>query len=512
MGSEEYWAAESTSRSTMEPANAYDPIELDAYFASKPFLVAGRVGEVASALARALGAAAAHRGDRRRQFAAYREIIESLGPAFVKVAQTLSTRPDLIGEELASELREFQDRAAAFATPVAFRIIEEELGRPVSEVFQSIGDKPIAAASLGQVYRATLAGEEGADVAVKVQRPGVLAKIAVDVFLLRQLLQAVKVLAGMTRDLRLIADEVAVGLYGELDYRVEAENSRVFARAHEGLDFIVVPEPVRELTTERVLVTEWVEGKSPADLFRELNQRPCDGGGDGAAAKLRKLVDMGVSCSLSQLLTTGVMHADPHPGNLIYTPDGRLAYVDFGLLTRVEPRHRGGMLDSIVHMSSGDWNGFVRDLDRLELLKPTVRRNELEADLAKMMGKSSFKDFSKLLQVMAKLGVRYKFTLPPFYVLVVRSLATLEGIALQVDPDFKIVSAARGILMRDTLLSSEGLGTAAGKTLLGAAARSPMSALRLALAALASFFRSCWVRATAPFGKMNAFGRWWWKL
>ena len=88
----------------MEPANAYDPIELDAYFASKPFLVAGRVGEVASALARALGAAAAHRGDRRRQFAAYREIIESLGPAFVKVAQTLSTRPDLIGEELASEL------------------------------------------------------------------------------------------------------------------------------------------------------------------------------------------------------------------------------------------------------------------------------------------------------------------------------------------------------------------------------------------------------------------------
>merc|ERR1712157_194836 len=115
---------------------------------------------------------------------------------------------------------------------------------------------------------------------------------------------------------------------------------------------------------------------------------------------------------------------------------------DFGLLTRVTPQHRYGMLSSILHMSSGDWEGFVEDMDTMELLKPTVVKGRLATDLYEKMGRSSFNNFKKLLKVMTALGLKYKFTLPPYYVLVVRSLATLEGIALQVDSNFKIVSAA----------------------------------------------------------------------
>jgi len=431
-------------------AGEYDPHVLESYFKTRPVLVANRLLEVLAAGTRALASTAMFRSDRSKQYAAYREIVERLGPAFMKIAQTLSTRPDLIGEDLASELGSFQDRARPFSNRLAFEIMEEELGRPIQEVFQDIDENPVAAASLGQVYRAQLfpssGHSSGKAVAVKVQRPGALEKIAVDIYILRGVLQAVKIMTGMTRDLRLIADEVGSGLYGELDYRIEAENAQAFAAAHQGLGYLVVPEPLPGLTTERVLTMEWVDGSSPANLFLDFVDDEEGAAKNPAAAeaelKLKKLVNMGVACSLNQLLKTGVMHADPHPGNLIYTDGGKLAYVDFGLLTRVEPRHRQGMLSSILHMSNGDWRGFVDDLDQLELLKPTVRKEDLERDFDEMMGKSTFKNFSKLLKVMAKLGVKYKFTLPPFYVLVVRSLATLEGIALQVDSEFKIVSAA----------------------------------------------------------------------
>ena len=424
----------------------YDPIALDEYFGTRPTLVAKRLGEVA--LAGLRGAAAAATLPKARQTRAFRDIVENLGPAFMKIAQTLSTRPDLIGQDLAAELGSLQDRAKPFSNRTALRIIEEDLGCPPLKIFEDIEDDPVAAASFGQVYKARLrpsadpsrssAASRGY-VAVKVQRPRALESIAVDVYILRAALHLVKLAAGMTRDLRLIADEIGAGLYSELDYEQEAANALVFAEAHESLDYVVVPRPIEGLTTRRILVTEWVDGQSPASLFEDLR-----GGGSGTAAgaKLKDLVNMGVACSLNQLLSTGVMHADPHPGNLLFTREGKLAYVDFGLLTRVAQRHRYGMLSSILHMSTGDWQGFVEDLDQLELLKPSVRKQDLVRDLEATMGTSSITNFKKLLKVMASLGVKYKFTLPPFYVLVVRSLATLEGIALQVDADFKIVSAA----------------------------------------------------------------------
>jgi aarF domain-containing kinase len=317
-------------------------------------------------------------------------------------------------------------------------------------------------------------------VAVKVQRPNAHQSIAVDIFILRLVLSLVKKATGMTRDLRLIADEVGAGLFSELDYRGEAQNALTFAQAHNKLDYVIVPKPLLGLTTRRVLTMEWIEGSSPAALFEELDReekerrKPVSASarreeieeGEGSRAKLKQMVNMGVACSLNQLLSTGVMHADPHPGNLLFTAEGKLAYVDFGLLTRVTPQHRYGMLSSILHMSSGDWEGFVGDMDTMELLKPTVSKRELATDLHERMGESSLNNFKKLLKVMAALGLKYKFTLPPYYVLVVRSLATLEGIALQVDSDFKIVSAAVPQALYIILNSTERNGSSFGSDLL----------------------------------------------
>ena len=424
--------------SELGKGSVYDPQILDEYFNSRPLKVTARIGEILAATSRGLLASVAL--PQQKRFSAYREIIEELGPAFMKIAQTLSTRADLIGEELAAELGSLQDRAKPFSNRLAYKIIEQELGRSPLDIFEEMDETPVAAASFGQVYRATLEG--GQAVAVKVQRPNVLENIAVDIYVLRLALNLVKKLAGMSRDLRLIADEVGSGLFSELDYKMEASNAQTFAEAHVNLEYVVVPKPIFQLTTERVLTTEWVDGSSPASLFEEVNSGGADCKDSGALVKLKQMVNMGVACSLNQLLSSGVMHADPHPGNLLFTTEGKLAYIDFGLLTIVTPGHRHGMLSSILHMSSGDWNGFVEDMDRMELLKPTVDKKVLGSDLGEMMGGSSFNNFKKLLKVMAILGLKYKFTLPPYYVLVVRSLATLEGIALQVDADFKIVSAA----------------------------------------------------------------------
>ena len=272
-----------------------------------------------------------------------RAIVESLGPVFLKLGQTLSTRPDVVGGVLASELGALQDAAQPFDSRLAFAIIEAELGIPATEAFAHIGAAPVAAASFGQVYRARLRGASsrgrGRDVAVKVQRPRVRERVALDVYILRVALRWIKLAAGMSRDLPQIADEIGAGLFGELDYVREAENARRFARANRGLDYVRVPKPFAELTTPRVLTMDWVEGKSTAALVAEMEAAAAGGpgvagvaGGEAAAmanaARLRgDLVDavkLGVRCTMHQLLDSGIMHADPHPGNILVTRDGKV--------------------------------------------------------------------------------------------------------------------------------------------------------------------------------------------
>ena len=154
-----------------------------------------------------------------------------------------------------------------------------------------------------------------------------LENIAVDIYVLRLALNLVKKLAGMSRDLRLIADEVGSGLFSELDYKMEASNAQTFAEAHVNLEYVVVPKPIFQLTSERVLTTECFDGSSPVSLFEEVNSGGADCKDSGALVKLKQMVNMGVACSLNQLLSSGVMHADPHPGNLLFTTEGKLAYI-----------------------------------------------------------------------------------------------------------------------------------------------------------------------------------------
>eukprot|EP00271_Cylindrocystis_brebissonii_P004811 TRINITY_DN16720_c0_g1_i1.p1 TRINITY_DN16720_c0_g1~~TRINITY_DN16720_c0_g1_i1.p1 ORF type:complete len:1485 (-),score=215.30 TRINITY_DN16720_c0_g1_i1:607-4422(-) len=460
----------------------YDEEEAQAYFARRPHLLLFRLAQVSAAMVsigysflrdsqagRTGGGGTALEGDRikemekRRMATAFKlkDILINLGPTFIKVAQSLSARPDVIGPDTAAVLTELQDRLPPFDTDEALEIVAAELKRPIASLFAELSPIPVAAASFGQVYRGLTV--DGREVAVKVQRPRVLLAVARDILILRILLGVVKRVARINSDLRILADELGRGLYGELDYRLEAANAAAFAAAHTHLQYVQVPKVYPEMTTRKVLVMEWINGERPSDLLaiaqgkvpmapvwqREL-----------AMQKLLRLIAIGVESSLVQLLDTGVMHADPHPGNLLLTQEGRVAYLDFGLLTRMEPQHQAAFLAAIAHLVNAEWAALADDLADMDVLKPTTDRAAVTRALEEAFGagtsavvQTGLPDikFGQVSTQLWRIALRFRFKLPPYYTLVLRSLASLEGIGIAVDPAFKVFASAYPYVVRRLL-------------------------------------------------------------
>ena len=215
----------------------------------------------------------------------------------------------------------------------AFAIIEAELGtRDLSKVYRQIGPEPVAAASLGQVYRAVLA-RDGTSVAIKVQRPGVEATVALDLFILRTYSRGLTWLAaffGRDIDLVSVIDDFGALIYAEMDYTIEAENAHRFQHLYGGLANVSAPSIFPEYSSRRILTMEWVDGMRLTDTARL----------SACGLQPTALVEALVQCSLHQMLSNGFFHADPHPGNLLVTPDGVLVYIDFGMMSFLAPKQR----------------------------------------------------------------------------------------------------------------------------------------------------------------------------
>jgi predicted unusual protein kinase regulating ubiquinone biosynthesis (AarF/ABC1/UbiB family) len=295
---------------------------------------------------------------------------------------------------------------------------------------------PVAAASLGQVYKGKL--KSGETVAIKVQRPGLAQRITLDLYILRQLAQWVTDHVEQVRsDLVGIMDEFGARIVEEMDYTHEGHNAQRFSELYGHLPNIYVPHIYMEYTARRVLTMEWIEGTKLTQI-ESLAQQGIDA---------THLIEVGVQCSLRQLLEHGFFHADPHPGNLLAMADGNLAYLDFGMMSEVKPYQRYGLIEAIVHMVNRDFDGLAADYVKLEFLTPDtdlrpiipalsdVFNNALGASVAELNFKSITDEFSALMY-------EYPFRVPAYYALIIRSLVTLEGIAINVDPEFKVLSKA----------------------------------------------------------------------
>ncbi|MGF1492015.1 MAG: ABC1 kinase family protein [Microcoleaceae cyanobacterium] len=429
-------------REGVDIALKYDPEVIAAYYRPRFFLVLSRsVSVVWQFVSFALRVWLDRKTGQKeknelKQAIQLREILTGLGPAFIKVGQALSTRPDLVSAVYLEELTKLQDQLPPFPNELAFQFIEEELGNRPEKIYAELSPNPIAAASLGQVYKGKL--KTGEAVAVKVQRPGLSQRIALDIYILRRLaIWPNRNLSFVRSDLVAIMDEFGERIFEEMDYTHEGRNAERFKQLYSYLPDIRVPKIYWKYTGRRVLTMEWVTGTKLTNLEKIAEQ----------GIDARYLIEVGVQCSLRQLLEHGFFHADPHPGNLLASPDGKLVYLDFGMMSEVKPPQRYGLLEAVVHLVNRDFEGLANDYVKLDFLTPDTDLTPIIPALSKVfndaLGASVAElNFKSITDQLSALMYEYPFQVPAYYALIIRSLVTLEGIAINVDPDFKVLSKA----------------------------------------------------------------------
>jgi predicted unusual protein kinase regulating ubiquinone biosynthesis (AarF/ABC1/UbiB family) len=400
----------------------YNPERINEYYDKRPFQALGRLCTIVLAFASFLVGLwwdkLTGQSEQKQTWRAIRlrEILTQLGPAYIKVGQALSTRPDLVAPLYLKELTKLQDQLPSFPNEIAYRFIEEELGAPPSEIYAELSPEPLAAASLGQVYKGKL--KTGEVVAVKVQRPDLIRQITLDVYLMRCLaVWAQKNIKRLRSDLVSITDELAQ-LY---DYIPE----------------IYVPKIYWEYTGRRVLTMEWVTGTKLTNI-EAIQAQGIDA---------THLVEVGVECSLRQLLEHGFFHADPHPGNLLAMPDGRLAYLDFGMMSTIKPYQRYGLIEAVVHLVNRDFEALAHDYVKLDFLTPDTDLTPIIPALANVFGNAlgasvAELNFKSITDQMSAMMYEFPFRVPAYYALIIRSMVTLEGIAIGIEPDFKVLNKA----------------------------------------------------------------------
>jgi len=514
---------------------AYDADRIEAYFAERPEELSEHSTSVASTLLRlaipvAAGALATWarlnsvgRASKDDSLAAawsswrsdvaprLADALFELGPTYVKFGQSLASRPDIVSAEIAAELVRLQDALPPFDEAVAREILGSELsgrGPAAEELLASLeGAEPVAAASLGQVYKGRVGGR---DVAVKVQRPDVRRTAAADAAQLKAFARYVASLqvpnVGYTgddlfvplvrADLLGAVDEFCSRLFEEMDYSREAANIRRFASLYgkQGEHAaripppgVRVPELLHELCTRRVLVMEWIDGE-------RLVPAETDGSSPRPVAKGDlPLVEIGIAATLLQLLETGVMHTDPHGGNLLKAPwqppppaEGeveehhvvqdpalkQLVYLDFGLIADVPLQVRDGLVCAVMYIVRKRWDRVASLFNQLMLLPDWVledprtlerftadieaaARVALDFDGAGPEGVPSLR-FSALLEQLALLAPRYEFRLPPYFLNNARAIGCLEGMARSADPDFNIMRRMYPFAIRRLLANPGG--------------------------------------------------------
>jgi len=487
-------------------ADTYSPQKADDFYGKRKFIVLKRIAQLGVSstffttgllfdwliLGKLLGDdyKALKRNEPRRAKASLR-LVEKLGPTFIKLGQALSIRTDLIPEAYALELRALQDQVSPFENDIGREILKREFNvDDLSLIFSELTSDPVASASVGQVYKGILA-VTGKEVAVKIQRPGILSEIALDLYILRlltpiqtKLQNAVNGVDTSQEDIELairLVDEWGRGFVAETDYRLEAKNTKDFQIAMDkrNLDAVCAPTVVDELVRDKVLVTEWVQG-TRLDL--------------DASPDVPRLCGVAINAYLTMLLDTGVLHCDPHKGNLLRTTDGKLCILDWGMTLDVPKDLQYALLEFIAHINVEDYNAIPQDFINLGFSPPDVTAERLKSSgiteglsfafrqLAAGGGpkkiqervKAEFKerygdglsdeeirtaaraemqermeeqlaaegvDVKGVTNIMEEVSKRNRelFSLPPYVLYLARAFSTLEGIGLSLDENYSII-------------------------------------------------------------------------
>lgn len=420
----------------------YDPVAIAAYYDARPLSAAIRVTSVG--LPFVFWLFRVRRLDKWRGLDGRRDVAEKraeelrrlltwAGPTYLKIGQAVGNRPDLVGVVYSNELQKLVDDVGTFDSDIATEMVKEELRlSQLEDLFSEFQREAVASASLGQVHKAVL--KTGEEVAIKVQRPTVERDAALDVYVLRKVASFAKKRFKLRSDLVGIVDEFATRLWEELDYVNEAANCEKFSNLYANSDNgVYVPHVYRKYTTKRILCMEWIDGDKAPWFPKE---------------DAKRLIGVGVQCSLKQLLDKGFVHADPHGGNLLRMKDGRLCYLDFGMCVTVAESIREDLIAAIVRLINRDYDNLAKDFVKLGFLPPDADTAPIGPLLAQAFGDASTGkslsdlSFSRLADNLSGLAFQTPIRIPVFFTLIIRSLTILEGFALQTDASFKIVDEA----------------------------------------------------------------------
>jgi len=400
--------------------------------------------------------------------------LQDLGPTFIKAGQMMSVRPDVLPTATLDELTKLQDSVEPFDTTVAVEQIEKELGGPLGQFFTSISERPVAAASLAQVYLATLNDGNDTKVAIKVQRPSVLGTVSKDLYVLRR---AAEVFQGLVERFApqqrtnyvALLNEWSIGFYTELDFNNEARNQQKLRDMliEKKVKGVMVPKVYDELCTRRILVSEWVEGKKLSDASNE---------------EINRVTPFAQEAFLTQLFEVGFFHADPHPGNLMLlnepTEDGdELALIDCGLMAEINEIDRDFMISAVIHLANKDYASLVDDFIELKILPDDTNRaaviplmdkalspyvkgggaKKYEEELKKLYNmedgnmQSQVGGFQAMTQDALTVLNDVPFSIPPYFAILGRAIVTLEGVALTGNPEYGIILEAYPFIARKLL-------------------------------------------------------------
>jgi ubiquinone biosynthesis protein len=369
----------------------------------------------------------------------FRLMLEEMGTTFIKFGQIISTRRDIVPEDILIELEKLQDKVPPFPDEEARKCIEEEFETEIGSIFSEFGERPIASASIAQVYKATL--PDGTEVAVKVKRPGIEKRVAIDVEIMLSLARlAEEYLEGAgTLQLVNVVEEFSRTIENEMNFHIEAHSMERFAENFKKWDTLHTIKVFRELSTRTILTAEYIHGIKISQL-EEL-----------AAANVDapKVARTGAKALLAQVFEHGFFHGDPHPGNLMVVADSRVCFLDFGMMGRLDRQGRENLASLLVSVVNRDDDMLTRATLKIAMNPDEITdRAKLKRELSRFIDAYAYLPLNKidagevlndLLDLLLGFGIR----LPPEFYLLIKALVTIEGVGTMLDPHFEFLEFAK---------------------------------------------------------------------
>ena len=366
-----------------------------------------------------------------------RKVLEELGPAYIKLGQMLSTRPDLVGIEIAKELEKLRDDAATTPFDEIQEVIESELEQPMSNIFVNVDETPIGSASIGQVHKARLR-KTNEEVAIKVQKPNSVELIETDIQIMKFLATRADKYITATRSYNLptIIDEFERAIFKEVNYLEEVMNMQNLAENFKGESYIKIPKPYPAYCTSKVITMELIKGVQVSDLINK----------DYPKINKRRIANYGVKSYFKQIMIDGFFHADPHPGNLIVTKNNKLCYIDNGMMGILNEDFKEDLAELILLLISKNSNNIIKQLIYMDIITKAQNTEELKQDIDDILNRyygAELQNMDGLLEDLLNVMVKNDITLPREFVMIGRGITLIEDTGKKLDPNFNAAEALK---------------------------------------------------------------------